>query len=114
MAANSSEIESKIAAASAATDANPRLKASDAARQFDAPYYRLLRRRRGIPPSHTRGGHNKKLSTIQDQALRDYIVMLYNCGMSANQDVVRTAANRLLFYSTGDTSKTVSKRWTKA
>jgi hypothetical protein len=39
MAANSSEIESKIAAASAAMDANPCLKASDAARQFNAPYY---------------------------------------------------------------------------
>ena len=84
MAANSSEIESKIAAASAAMDANPCLKASDAARQFNTLYYRLLRRRRGIPPSHTRGGHNKKLSTVQDQALRDYIVMLYDFGMSAN------------------------------
>jgi hypothetical protein len=114
MAANSSEIESKITAASAAMDANPCLKASDAARQFNAPYYRLLRRRRGIPPSHTRGGHNKKLSTVQDQALRDYIVMLYDCGMSANRDAIRTAANRLLFYSTGDASKTVSTRWTKA
>ena len=113
MPANSSEIESRIAAASAAMDANPRLKASVAARQFDAPYHRLRRRRQGMPPSSTRGGHNKKLSTVQDQALRDYIVMLYNCGMSANQEAVRTAANRLLFYSNGDATQTVSKRWTK-
>jgi hypothetical protein len=63
MAANSSEIESKIAAASTAIDANPRLKALDAARQFNALYYRLLRCR-GILPSYTRGGHNKKLSAI--------------------------------------------------
>jgi DDE superfamily endonuclease len=114
MPANSSDIEGRIAAASTAMDANPSLKATVAARQFDAPYYRLLRRRRGIPPSHTRGGHNKKLSTVQDQALRDYLVMLYNCGMSANQEAVRVAANRLLFYSTGDIIQTVSKRWTKA
>src|SRR5260370_16852649 len=39
--------------------------------------------------------------------------MLYNCGMSANQEAVRTAANRLLFYSNGDMTQTVSKRWTK-
>src|SRR5258708_26836857 len=40
--------------------------------------------------------------------------MLYNCGISANRDTIQTAANRLLFYSTGDASKTVSTRWTKA
>ena len=40
--------------------------------------------------------------------------MLYNCGMSANQEAVRVAANWLLFYSTGDIIQTVSKRWTKA
>jgi hypothetical protein len=85
MPANSSEIESKITAASAAMDTNPCLKASDAAFQFNAPYYRLLRRRRGILPSYTRGGHNKKLSAVQDQALRDYIVILYNCGISTNR-----------------------------
>jgi hypothetical protein len=66
MVANSSEIESKITAASAAIDANPCLKASDTTRQFNALYYRLLQRRRGILPSHTRGGYNKKLSTVQD------------------------------------------------
>ena len=110
MPASSSEIESKITAASAAMDTNPCLKASDAARQFNAPYYRLLRRRRGIPPSHTRGGHNKKLSAVQDQALRDYIVMLYNCEMSTNREAIQRATNRLLFYSTGDTTQTVSTR----
>jgi hypothetical protein len=41
MPANTTEIEAKVAAAIAAMDANPRLKAIDAARQFDAPYQRL-------------------------------------------------------------------------
>ena len=42
MPANSSEIESRISAASAAMDANPRLKASVAARQFDAPVLEVV------------------------------------------------------------------------
>ena len=98
----------------AAMDANPRLKAKDAAHQYNAPYQRLLRRRRGIPPSNTRGGHNKKLNSVQDTALRDYIFMLYGCGTPANTDEVVLVANRLLYYSTGNPKETVSVRWTKA
>jgi hypothetical protein len=48
--ANTTEIATKILAASAAMDANPRLKASVAPRQFDALYHLLLRRRQGVPP----------------------------------------------------------------
>jgi hypothetical protein len=114
MPANTTEIETKILAASVAMDALPRLKASVAACQFDAPYHLLLRRRQGVLPSNTRGGHNKKLSTVQDQALRDYLVMLHDCEMNANQDTVRIAANRLLYYSTGDMANAVLKRWTRA
>lgn len=113
MPANTTQIEARIAAASEAMDANPRLKASVAARQFNAPYQSLLRRRRGVPPSNTRGGHNKKLSTVQDQALRDYIYMLHGCGTSANMENIQIAANRLLFYSTGSLNNTVSRRWVK-
>ena len=50
MPSNATEIEANIAAASAAMDANPRLKASVAARQFSAPYCLLLRRRAGFHP----------------------------------------------------------------
>jgi hypothetical protein len=113
MPAKSTEIEAKVAAASAAMDADPRLNAAKAARQFGAPYHRLLRRRKGVPPSHTRGGHNKKLSPIQDEALRDYIFMLYSCGTPANYDTVRLAANRLLYYDSSNPESAVSARWTK-
>ncbi|KIM96050.1 hypothetical protein OIDMADRAFT_20944 [Oidiodendron maius Zn] len=102
MPSNTTEIEARIDAASAAMDANPSLKASVAARQFSAPYQSLLRRRAGMPPSNSRGGHNKKLNSVQDSALRDYIFMLYSCGTPANTEEVLLAANRLLYYSTGD------------
>jgi hypothetical protein len=95
-------------------DAHPFLKASAAARQFSAPYQRLLRRRRGIPPSSSRGGHNKKLNSIQDAALQDYIYLLSSCGTPPNLDAVCLAANRLVYYLTGDIKKTASQRWTKA
>jgi hypothetical protein len=111
MPPNTTKIEANIAAASAAMDANPRLKAT---RQFKVPYRRLLRRRQGMPPSNSRGGHNKKLSTVQDTALKEYIFMLYSCGTPANIETTKIAANRLLFYSTSDSSITVSKRWVRA
>ncbi|KIM98288.1 hypothetical protein OIDMADRAFT_128072 [Oidiodendron maius Zn] len=114
MLSKTTEIEAKVDAAMAAMDANPRLKAKDAARQFNALYQRLLRCRRGIPPSHTRGGHNKKLNSVQDTALQDYICMLYHCRTPANIEAVLLAANRLLYYSTGDPGRSVSICWTKA
>lgn len=92
-------------------DANPRLKASVAVRPFEVPYYLLIRRRKGVPPSNTRGGHNKKLSPVQDTALKDYIFMLHSCSTPGNLNTVRIAANRLLFYSNGDLKNTVSLRW---
>ena len=114
MPSNATENEANIAAASAAMDANPRLKASVAARQFSASYHLLLRRRAGVPPSKSRGGHNKKLNIVQDTALQDYIFMLYGCGTPANTEEVLLAANRLLYYLTGDPEKTVLIYWTKA
>ena len=114
MPSKTTEIEARVDAAMAAMDTNPQLKAKDAARQHNAPYQRLLRCRRGIPPSNTCGGHNKKLNSVQDSALRDYIFMLYSCRTPANTDEVVLAANRLLYYSTGNPKETVSVRWTKA
>lgn len=114
MPSNATQIEARVNAALAAMDADPFLKMSVAARQFSAPYYRLQRRRAGIPPSNSRGGHNKKLNSVQDQALRDYMFMLHSCGTPANLETVLIAANRLLYYSTGDLKSEVSVRWTKA
>ena len=108
------EIEARIQEASTAMNANPRLKASVAARQFNVPYRTLIRRRNGTPPSNTRGGRNKKLNSVQDKALIDYIYMLHNCGTPATYDTVFTAANRLLYYSAGDPDTKVSQRWAKA
>lgn len=99
MPARNIEKEARIAAASTGMDANPLLKASLAARQLGAPYHTLLRRREGRPASNSQGGHNKKLSTVQDIALKDYIFMLHDCGTPANKEAVRIAANRLLFYN---------------
>jgi hypothetical protein len=108
------ESEARIQEASNAMDANPRLKASVAARRFGVAYRTLLRRREGVPPSNTRGGHNKKLNSVQDKALQDYVFMLYSCGTSATLETVHAAANRLLYYSTGNLDTKVSIRWTKA
>ena len=73
-----------------------------------------MARRRGRPASNTRGGHNKKLDVPQDQALRDYLMMLAGAGTEANLAKVKNAASRLLYYESGNPTKTVSRRWIKA
>ena len=59
-------------------------------------------------------GYNKKLNSVQDSALQDYIFMLYSCRTPANTKEVVLAANRLLYYSTSNPEETVSIHWTKA
>ncbi len=56
---------------------NPSLKIAQAARTTRAPYNRLRGRLAGKPPSSSRGGHNKKLSTIEDNALKDYLLVAH-------------------------------------
>jgi hypothetical protein len=114
----SSQIKARVIAASAAMDLDPFLKASVAARRFLGPnpnefpalVQRLRRYRAGVPPSSSRGGHNKKLNPIQDKALQDYIYLLYACGTLPNREAVRIAANRLLYYATGDIKDKASTR----
>ena len=90
--------EAAVQKAMAAMDANPRLKGTTAAQQFGAPYNRLIAHQRGRLVSNTRGGHNKKLNVPQDQALRDYLIMLAGAGTEANLAEVKNAASRLLYY----------------
>jgi len=110
MASKDAQIEAKIAEASAAMDANPRLRGVKAATQFGVSYDRLMARRRGRPNSSSRGGHNKKLNEVQSSALKEYILMLHACGTSANLETCRLAAGRLLYYETGDPNIQVSIR----
>jgi hypothetical protein len=84
----SHEIETRIANACEAMDNDPKLKGIAAAARFGAPYYRLMARRRGRPPSHTRGGHNKKLLVPQDNLLKDCILMLYHSSHSVNLEAI--------------------------
>jgi hypothetical protein len=111
MAKADNDKEIAIQKASKAMDEDPTLTGVAAATHYRANYQRLMARRRGRPPSNSRGGHNKKLSTPQDSALKDYLLLLYHAGTPANLEQVILAANRLLFYA-GSTD-TVSRRWAK-
>jgi hypothetical protein len=104
------DIEELIAQASRAMDNDPYLKGTKAAKQYGAPYERLMARRRGRPPSHSRGGQNKKLSVPQDDALKEYILMLQYSGRRANIHEIRAATGRLLFWSSRDPDSSVSIR----
>jgi hypothetical protein len=90
---------------------NPHLKLTQVAKEKGVKYHKLCARKLGQPPSHTRGGQNKKLSEPQDNALQDYLLLLYHAGTPANLEVLILSANRLLYYS--GQSETVSWRWAK-
>ena len=107
------EIEERISKASEAMDKDSTLKGTKAALRFGAPYNCLMTRRRSRPPSHSRGGQNKKLSAPQDDALKEYILMLQYSGRGANLNEVCAAAGRLLFWESGDPKSSVSRRWAK-
>ena len=86
-------IENAVEKASQAMDKDPKLTGVAAAHQYSAIYSRLMVRRWGRPPSSTRGGHNKKLPVPQNQALKDYLLMLYHAGTSATLQEVVVASN---------------------
>jgi hypothetical protein len=95
-------------------DADPTLKGTAAAAKFKALYDRLMARRQGRLASNSKRGHNKKLSALQDHALKDYIFMLYAAKTLANLEVIQNAARQLLYYAFGNSESLVSRRWTKA
>jgi hypothetical protein len=95
-------------------DRDPRYRGTQAALDFVVLYHRLMARRRGRPISNIRGGHNKKLSALQDYALKDYIFMLYRANININITEIQRAISRLLYYVIGDRKSIVSRWWTKA
>ncbi|KAI1001427.1 hypothetical protein K3495_g6772 [Podosphaera aphanis] len=90
---------------------NPNAKIGQVARQFKCQYSLLYNRSRGIKPSSSRGGQNKKLSEPEDQALQDYLPLLHYVGIPANLLELEKAANRLPFFK-GKGEK-ISARWAK-
>jgi hypothetical protein len=104
----SREIETRIANAYEAMDNDPKLKGMATATRFGAPYDRLMARRRGRPPSYTRGRHNKKLLVPQDNLLKDYILMLYYSSYLINLEAIQITVSRLIFYKTRDSDSFIS------
>lgn len=111
MATPSEQIENAISMASEAMDEDPKLTGKEASRRFNAIYSRLMARRRGQTRSNKRGGHNKKLNIPQQQALLDYIDLMFTAGTPINMQEVTRCANHILYWN-GCPEK-VSKRWAK-
>ncbi|KAI0995404.1 hypothetical protein K3495_g12775 [Podosphaera aphanis] len=88
---------------------NPNAKTAQVARQCKCQYSLLYNRSRGIKTSSSRGGHNRKLSEPEDQALQDYLLLLHYAGTPTNLLELEKAANRLLFFK--GKGEIVSARW---
>jgi hypothetical protein len=111
MSSDAAHEETKVQRAMALLQKHPEMKASKAARQTRASYPRLIRRLKGIPPSNSRGGHNKKLGEPQTWALKDHLLMCHALGRSASIDHIIASANSILRCDGSDA--TVSRRWAK-
>ena len=96
MSSNAQFEEDKVQNALFIIQANPGIKIKEACRQTRASYDRVRRRLRGIPPSNTREGHNKKLKKPENKALKDYITICYNIGKPCTIDNAIAAANSIL------------------
>jgi hypothetical protein len=105
--------EDKVQMALSLLKENPRMKITVACREARASYESVRRRVRGIPPSSSRGGHNKKLNGPENEALRDFLVMCTDMGKPCNINTAIAAANSIL-RCTGRTEECpVSRRWIK-
>jgi hypothetical protein len=110
MPPKSEAIKERIARASEAMDQDPRLRGTKAIVQFVVPYNRLMARRRGRPTSNSRGGYNKKLSVLQDESLRDYLLIFYISGRSPNLEIIQISTSRLVYYNTSNINSSISRR----
>jgi hypothetical protein len=104
--------ERKVQQAMALLKNNPKMKAKKAAAEMRASYLRLLRRLKGIARSSSRGGHNKKLTEVNDNVLKDYLLMCHGMGRAVNVEHTIAACNSIL-RAEGRVEETVSRRWVK-
>jgi Tc5 transposase DNA-binding domain len=81
-----------------------------AARAYHVPYDKLLRRSKGMPSIDSNGGHNKALTSSQEQALLLYIDRCEELGRPCKRKHIKIGANTLLALS-GSLGH-VSKSWT--
>jgi hypothetical protein len=109
--------EERVQEAIRLLNVNPGWKIPRAAKEARAIERRVRDRIKGIPPSNTRGGHNKKLGEVEDDALKSHIEMCKATGRAANEEHILASANSILRCNGARDEEgllvTVSKRWVK-
>jgi len=115
MTSNAIFEEQKVLATIELLRQQPELKIAEACRQTRAAYHRVTRRLKGIPASNSRGGHNRKFSVPQNDAIKEHLLFCYYTGRSAGVGELIESANTLLRLNSSLTLlgdyQTVSRRW---
>ena len=75
---------------------NPHVKQSVIARKFIVKYKSLRDRINGVNPGALRGGHNTRLSRLEDEGLKKYMGFLARIGMPPSKSDIRHAADLIL------------------
>jgi len=97
MPTNAQLIEEKVLEAIGAYEAGEFTSIRAAANAVGAPLQRVYRRLKGIPSEIEKGGHNKRLSEAQENALYTLIQRYDDLGLSLRPQMLTKMANRVLF-----------------
>jgi hypothetical protein len=94
-------------------EGDPKLKVAEASRRVGVSYWKLYRRKQGRVSSSSWGGHNKKLTEVEDKALINHLLMCHYMGKSATIPVVQASANSILRVSgfVATVSRRRAKTW---
>jgi hypothetical protein len=88
---------------------NPTWKIPRAAKEARAIERRVRDRIKGVPPSLSRGGQNKKLMDVGDIALKRHIYMCYDIGRSASIDHIPALLSEIML--SNRLPKAIEWRW---
>jgi len=91
---------------------NPRIKLARLARELRVLYDKLRRRIRHVADGRLNGGHNKRLTAMQEDGFKRYITYLINIGEPPDLKGLWLAANKILIQC-GNSGSGVSGNWAK-
>jgi hypothetical protein len=88
--------EKRVQDAIAHKNRHPELSLKACAKEYDAPYKRIVAHHKGIKSKMQRPGSNKKLDSMQEQMLLAFIACMDHIGSYALIHQVHAAAERIL------------------
>lgn len=81
-------VEIKIVHALTYSENHAQVEMSHSVRDFKVSLWKLRNRRASRLSASAKGGHDKKLSELQDHTIKEYLLMVHMAGTSRTTDVL--------------------------